>query len=133
MMVQAKPLVAGSAQGEVLYLAPLSFWGGVDPVSGCVTDPRHPQHGVPLCGRVVVMERLIGSSSGSSVLLELIAAGKAPAAIILGETDCIATLGAIVARAMGLPTCPVALLPKEQFADLPVQIRLEETGVLRAL
>jgi predicted aconitase with swiveling domain len=133
MMVQAKPLVAGSAQGEVLRLAPLSFWGGVDPVSGCVTDPRHPQHGVPLCGRVVVMERLIGSSSGSSVLLELIAAGKAPAAIILGETDCIATLGAIVARAMGLPTCPVALLPKEQFADLPVQVRLEETGVLRAL
>ena len=133
MTLQAQPLVAGSAQGEVLHLAPLSFWGGVDPVSGRVTDPRHPQHGEALGGRIVVMERLIGSSSGSSVLLELIAAGKAPAAIILGETDCIATLGAIVARAMGLPTCPVALLPKAHFGELPSQIRLEETGALRPL
>ncbi len=133
MTLHAKPLVAGSAQGETLHLAPLSFWGGVDSATGCVTDPRHPQHGIALGGRVVVMERLIGSSSGSSVLLELIAAGKAPAAIILGETDCIATLGAIVARAMGLPTCPVALLSKERFAELPTQIRLEETGALRPL
>lgn len=133
MTIQSQPLVAGSAQGETLHLAPLSFWGGVDPASGCVTDPRHPQHGVALGGRVVVMERLIGSSSGSSVLLELIAAGKAPAAILLGETDCIATLGAIVARAMGLPICPVALLAKEHFAALPPKIRLEETGVLRPL
>ena len=81
----------------------------------------------------MVMERLIGSSSGSSVLLELIAAGKAPAAIILGEPDCIATLGAIVARAMGLPTCPVALLPKDRFTELPARFELHETGELRPL
>ena len=36
-------LVNGKANGEVLKLdEPLSFWGGVDPQTGEITDLRHP-------------------------------------------------------------------------------------------
>ncbi len=39
-------LLPGAAEGAVLKLdRPISFWGGVDPESGRISDPRHPQHG----------------------------------------------------------------------------------------
>ena len=44
-------LVNGKANGEVLKLDdPLSFWGGVDPQTGEITDLRHPQGGMSVKG-----------------------------------------------------------------------------------
>ena len=64
-------LLTGDAAGEALVLAePLSFWGGVDPVTGTVIDARHPQRGECVAGRVLVMPAGRGSSSSSSVLAE---------------------------------------------------------------
>ena len=77
---------------------PLSFWGGLDPDTGTLIDTHHPQRGVVLTDRVLVMPSGRGSSSSSYVLAEAIRAGKAPAAIVLGEPDGIVALGAIVAR-----------------------------------
>jgi uncharacterized protein len=91
-------LAPGVASGEVLVLSePLSFWGGLDPVTGLVIDGHHPQVGASLTGRVLVMPGGRGSSSSSSVLAEAIRCGTAPAAIVLGEADAIVALGAIVA------------------------------------
>ena len=98
----------GSGGGRVLALArPISFWGGVDPVRGVVTDPRHPQHGVGLGGRILVMERTIGSSSSSAVMLELLRNRVAPAGIVVGRPDAILVLGILVAEELGYDTIPV--------------------------
>jgi predicted aconitase with swiveling domain len=106
----ARPLVPGEGRGRILRLdAPLSFWGGVNPADGTICDPRHPQHGESLCGRVVVMQTC-GSSSSSSILLELIYASIAPAAVVLDKPDAILALGASVAHEMGLTAPPVLAL-----------------------
>ena len=43
-MADARTLVPGNAEGRALVLdEPLSFWGGVDPETGDITDVRHPQ------------------------------------------------------------------------------------------
>jgi len=69
----------GSATGILFFLRkPVSFWGGVDPLKGIVADPRHPQYGAPLSGRILVMERTIGSSSSSAIMLELLRNGRTP-------------------------------------------------------
>lgn len=129
----AHMLVAGAAEGPLLRLTrPVSFWGGVDPRTGRIADPRHPQAGVPLAGCIVAMERVIGSCSGSSVLLELAFARLAPAALILGEPDAIATLGAVVAAAMELPPIPVLLLPAALHERLPPRLRIAPDGRLAA-
>ena len=108
MVVTGRVLVDGTARGPFLPLAaPISFWGGVDPESGQVVDPRHPDHGVRLQGAVCWIPSTIGSSSSSSVLLELIRTGHAPAALLLGEIDPILALGAVVAAEMGWPPPPV--------------------------
>ncbi len=109
------PLLPGSAQGRVLKLPALSLWGGVDPFSGRLTDPALPHCGESVKGRVLMIAEPVGSSSSSAVLLELLHAGNAPAAIVLGRADAIVALGVLVAREMGWATIPVAVMsPSEQ-------------------
>ena len=110
-------LIAGAsdAHGEALVLsAPISFWGGVDPKTGRIADPRRPEAGESVAGRVLFLPGTIGSSSASAVLLELVRAGLAPAAIILHEPDAILLLGLIVAREMGWRHPPALQLDRKR-------------------
>lgn len=107
-LTATRVLIDGEARGQLLRLdAPLSFWGGVDPQDGMITQPRHPQHGRRVGGTVLAMPPAIGSSSSSAILLELLYAGHAPAALLLARPDAILSLGVIVAREMGYGSIPV--------------------------
>ncbi|MBN9079023.1 MAG: hypothetical protein BGN87_02620 [Rhizobiales bacterium 65-79] len=128
---QGEVLIAGTADagGEALVLTrPISFWGGVDPKSGRIADPRHPEAGDNVAGRVLFLPGTIGSSSASAVLLELVRAGAAPAAIILHEADAILLLGLIVAHEMGWSHPPALRLDRERhgaFAGLYAEIHAD--------
>lgn len=125
-------LIAGEAEGPLLRLAaPLSLWGGVDPASGVITQPRHPDHGRSIAGSVLAMPRTIGSSSSSAVLLELLYNGHAPCALLLGEVDAILCLGVIVAREMGYATIPVLACDVTALADQGV-VRVGADGIRMA-
>lgn len=107
------------AAGRILVLEkPISFWGGVDPLTGAIMDPRHPRHRERLGGRVLVMERTIGSSSSSAVMLELLLNRVAPAAIVVGRTDAILVLGILVAQELGYSTIPVLQVGTPDIARL---------------
>lgn len=119
--MKAEILIAsdGAATGELLKLsAPISFWGGVDPASGDIIDARHPQCGVNIAGKIIALPGTIGSSSSSSVLLELVRTGRAPAALLLVEPDAILLLGLVVAQDMGWPTPPALRCERPDFAAL---------------
>lgn len=77
---------------------PLSFWGGVDPLTGVIIDVRHPQVGEVVSGRVLMMPAGRGSSSSASVLAEMIRLGTAPLRMVLDQPDPILMLGAWVAE-----------------------------------
>ena len=101
-------LIAGAGRGPLLHLCqPISFWGGVDPASGRITDPASDGAGRSVAGTVLAIDRTRGSSSSSAVMLELIHAGAAPAALLLAEPDAILAVGVLAARAMGWPHPPV--------------------------
>ena len=109
------PLLPGSARGRVLKLPSLSLWGGVDPASGKLTDPALPHCGESVKDRGLMIGEPIGSSSSSAVLLELLHAGNAPVAIVLGRADAIVALGVLGAREMGWATIPLLVMaPSEQ-------------------
>ena len=116
MTWQATPLCAGTASCHALRLdAPISFWGGVDAKTSRITLGGHPQFGQTICGTILVIPELIGSSSSSAILLELIHAGHAPSALILGRRDAILPIGAIVAQQIDLPAPPILLLDAPPF------------------
>nr|WP_156330476.1 DUF126 domain-containing protein [Bosea vaviloviae] len=124
----------GPASGLCLALtAPISFWGGVDPRSGTIIDARHPQLGEDITGTVLALPGTIGSSSASAVLLELVHAGKAPAALLMDAPDAILLLGLVVAREMGWPTPPAFRLPAaEQAALSGRRLLLSPEGLITA-
>src|ERR1700678_1155244 len=92
-------LVAGDVQADLLHAdIGLSFWGGVDPFSGEVIDRHHPLSGACVTGKILAIPSGRGSCTGSSVMLELILNGHAPAGLLLGEPDEILVLGVLVAE-----------------------------------
>ncbi|MCA1570742.1 MAG: DUF126 domain-containing protein [Chloroflexi bacterium] len=98
-------------RGRVLVLGEgLSLWGGMDPATGELIDAHHPQRGVRLTGRVVVMPSGRGSSSSASVLAEAVRAGTAPAAILLDAPDMILSIGSMVAEELYGVLVPVVVL-----------------------
>lgn len=116
---QARVLVGGAAQGELLHAdTGLSFWGGVDVATGRVIDRHHPLHGQCLAGRVLAIPSGRGSCTGSSVMLELIRSGQAPAALVLAEADDILTLGVVLAQMLHGQSLPVVCIGPQAFAGL---------------
>jgi hypothetical protein len=94
------------------------LWGGVDPGTGEIIEGRHPQHGARVQGRVLVLPAARGSSSSASVLAEMVRAGSAPAAIVLGEPDLILALGAAVAEELYGRQVPILVLPLAELASI---------------
>jgi predicted aconitase with swiveling domain len=116
---RGRTLAAGSARGEVIPLSePLSLWGGMDPHTGTLIDPHHPQAGQSLSGRVLLMPSGRGSSSSSSILAQAILAQTAPAAIILLQPDPILALGSIVAAELYGRTVPVVVVDQALYDDI---------------
>ncbi|WP_369781743.1 aconitase X [Pseudomonas sp. WC2401] len=117
--LEGRSLVDGHASAPLLYAdIGLSFWGGVDPFSGEVIDRHHPLSGECLAGRVLAIPSGRGSCTGSSVLMELISNGHAPAALVLAEADEILTLGVLVARTLFQRSLPVLCIGREAFGQL---------------
>ena len=114
MALNAQILIAGEAEGECLALThPISFWGGVDPKTGNIIDARHPERGQNIAGKILALPGMIGSSSASAVMLELVHAKRAPAAVLMPAPDAILLLGMIIAREMNWPYPPAFALDAE--------------------
>jgi predicted aconitase/predicted aconitase with swiveling domain len=110
-------IITGQASGSVLACEEgLSFWGGVDPLTGIVIDAHHPLCSQSISGRVLVMPTTRGSCSGSGVMLDLALNGIAPAAFVFREAEDVVTLGAMIAGRMFDRPVPVIRLGAEAFA-----------------
>ena len=119
-------IIPGSASGAVLACTDgLSFWGGVDPVTGIVIDAHHPLCGQSIAGKVLVMPTTRGSCSGSGVMLDLALNGIAPAAFVFREAEDVVTLGAMIAGKMFKRPVPVLRLDAEAFAVAAAAQRAE--------
>jgi uncharacterized protein len=116
MQLQAELLIPGypegaATAGPALKLSqPISFWGGISTADGTLLGITGAPKGRSIAATTLFIQELRGSSSASSVLLELIYRRLAPAAIILDAPDAILALGVIVGREMGWPTPPILRL-----------------------
>jgi predicted aconitase with swiveling domain len=118
-VIRGTPVVAGAASGAALIShEPLSFWGGYDQFTGEIIDRRHPLSGQIAAGRVLALPCTRGSSTTTSILLEAVRAGKAPAAIVTDSVDRFCALASIVADEMYGQPIPLVTLASADFATL---------------
>ena len=76
----------------------ISFYGGVDPETGIITEAGHDLAGQSIAGKVLVFTTGKGSTVGSYVLYRLKKNGHAPLAIINAECETITAVGCIIAE-----------------------------------
>ncbi len=132
-MIQGQVLIAGGAQGQVVFTdEPLSFWGGYDARDGMIIDKHHALYGAHVAGKIFVLPSARGSSTGSGILLEAIRLGNAPAALILKRRDAILALGAIVGRELYNKILPLVVVSDTDFERLHKArfVRLQHDGVV---
>ena len=97
MILRGRRVMGGTAEGEALVSAdPVSFYGGVDPETGCVTEPGHCCCGENISGKVFVFPAGKGSTVGSYVIYRMKKLGTAPAAIVNVETEAIIATGCVI-------------------------------------
>lgn len=99
MILLGRKIYAGAVEGEALVTRMgISFFGGVDPESGVVTEKNHELEGQSIAGKILVFPTGKGSTVGSYTLYRLKKAGKAPLAIINRECETITAVGCIIAE-----------------------------------
>ncbi len=97
MMLKGRKVVGGVAEGEALVSKdPVSFYGGVDPDTGIVTEPGHACFGKSITGKVFIFPSGKGSTVGSYVIYRMKKQGTAPAAIVNMETEAILATGCVI-------------------------------------
>ena len=97
MRLRGRKVVGGYAEGEALISRdPVSFFGGVDPETGVVTEPGHAVEGKCITGKVFVFPTGKGSTVGSYVIYRMKKLGTAPVALINVETEAILATGCVI-------------------------------------
>ncbi len=98
MILKGRKVVGGTVEGEALVSSdPVSFYGGVDPDTGVITEPGHALCSKCITGKVFVFPTGKGSTVGSYVIYRMKKQGTAPAAIINVETEAILATGCVIA------------------------------------
>ncbi len=128
-VIQARPLVAGTASGEALISSePLSFWGGYDHRDGSIIDRRHPLNGKIAAGKILGIPYTRGSSTTTAVLVESVKVNTAPAAIICNRIEAFLSLAAIVANELYGKRVPILFTEPEEFDTLKTGQRIAIRG-----
>jgi predicted aconitase with swiveling domain len=97
--MKGRKIFGGKVEGEALVSKEgISFYGGVDPDTGVVTEKGHPLEGQSVSGKVLVFPVGKGSTVGSYTIYRLKKNGKAPLAIINKECETVVAVGAIISE-----------------------------------
>jgi phosphomecalonate degydratase small subunit len=114
-----RKVFGGRARGKALVCAkPLSFLGGVDPITGLIQDTDQPVRGESVADRILVFPRGRGSTVGSYVIYELKCNGIAPAGIVNVEAEPIIATGAIMSHIPMVDRIDIAKIPQGAFVEM---------------
>ncbi len=99
MELKGKAVYKGHAKAEALATkGQISFYGGVDPDTGVITEKGHELEGQGIAGKILVFPSGKGSTVGSYGLYRLKKNGVAPAGMINSQCETIVAVGAIISE-----------------------------------
>jgi len=99
VILKGRGLVEGRTEGKAIVTSqPISFYGGVDPLSGIITERGHELEGKKISGKILVFPYGKGSTVGSYVIYHMAKIGTAPLAIINLESEPIIVAGCVLAN-----------------------------------
>jgi predicted aconitase with swiveling domain len=97
LVLRGRRIVKGKASGEAVVTGEaISFNGGVDNMTGVVTEPGHELEGTNIAGKVLVFLTGKGSTGGSYKIYDMVSRGTAPVAFVQVSPESVTTIGAII-------------------------------------
>ena len=122
MKLTGRMITPGSAQGTALVSRMgISFYGGVDPDTGIITEAGHDLQGQSIAGKVLAFPSGKGSTVGSYILYRLKKNGHAPTAILNAECETITAVGCIIAEIPCLDMLDLSFLQSGQQLEVVAQ------------
>lgn len=122
LILKGRKIVTGKAKGEaVVTKEAISFNGGVDNMTGIVTEPGHELEGVNISGKVLVFLTGKGSTGGSYKIYDMVSRGTSPVAYIQVKPEPITTVGAIMGEipvVAGLDQDPTVAIKTGDFVEV---------------
>jgi hypothetical protein len=99
IVLRGRKVVGGVAEGEALVTGQaISTWGGVNAVTGIITERRHELRGQHFKDKILVFPSAKGSSGWSTVAQVILQAGQSPKAMIVRDINSLTGIGAVVLR-----------------------------------
>jgi len=98
VLIKGRKIMGGTGSGKaVVCSCPMSFLGGIDPVTGKIQDGECESKGLSVFDRVLCFPFGKGSTVGSYAIYQLKLNKKAPCAIVNESAEPIIATGAIIA------------------------------------
>ena len=114
--LRGRMIWSGWAKGEPLVSnQPISFYGGIDPMTGEIVERGHELEGKSIAGKILVFPYGKGSTVGSYIILRLKKRGMAPKAMVNIRCEPIIAVGAIIAE---IPTIDRIDISRVRNGDL---------------
>jgi len=127
MKLIGRMIYPGQISGEALIShMGISFYGGVDPETGIITEAKHDLEGQTIAGKVLVFPSGKGSTVGSYVLYRLKKNGHAPLAIINTDCETITAVGCIIAEIPCLDQVDISQIE----TGMPLIVKADEGMVM---
>jgi len=121
-VLKGRRIVKGKARGEAIVTKEaISFNGGVDNMTGVVTEPGHELEGVNIAGKVLIFKSGKGSTGGSYKIYDMVARGTAPVAFVQVSPEGVTTIGAIIGEipvAADFDQDPTAVIRNGDFVEV---------------
>lgn len=120
--LKGRKVVTGKAKGvAIVTKEAMSFNGGVDNMTGIVTEPGHELEGKNIAGKVLVFLTGKGSTGGSYKIYDMVSRGTAPVAFIQVTPEGVTTIGAIIGNipvVAGLDQDPTLVIADGDLIEL---------------
>ncbi|MFO1107640.1 MAG: DUF126 domain-containing protein [Bradyrhizobium sp.] len=122
LVLKGRKIVKGKASGEAIVTKEaISFNGGVDNMTGIVTEPGHELEGKNITGKVLVFLTGKGSTGGSYKIYDMVSRGTAPVAFVQATPEGVTTIGAIIGEipvVAGLDQDPTIAICNGDFVEV---------------
>ena len=122
LVLRGRRIVKGKASGEAIVTREaISFNGGVDNMTGIVTEPGHELLGENIAGKVLVFQTGKGSTGGAYKIYDMVSRGTAPVAFIQVSPESVTTIGAItgsIPAVAGLDQDPTLAIATGDFVEI---------------
>ena len=119
IVLKGRMIWSGWAKGEALVSnQPISFYGGIDPMTGEIVERGHELEGKSIAGKILVFPYGKGSTVGSYIILRLKKRGMAPKAMVNIRCEPIIAVGAIIAEIPTIDRIDISMIRNGDLVEV---------------